>query len=167
MKRYVMLLALLLLVGCQAGSALHDPPQEQSAPALKLGLRLTAEQSGGDWRVLLTAPNASDLYQIAGTLRYDPARYDVLGVEAGGGLGGFEDCYFLSGEPVPGSIAFAYTKRRHGAGAGGDVTLLAVRVSPRGAFRVADFELDSAPGALVARDSAKRNFDIAVAGEVR
>lgn len=109
-------------------------------------------------RLMLAARDATDLYQVAGTLSYDPARYDLLNVEAGGGLGGPEDCYFVGGETVQGRVAFAYTKRWHGAGAQGSVNLLSVVIAPRRAFSLADFSVDTGPGQLLLRNSAKQAF---------
>ncbi|MCH7471558.1 hypothetical protein IIA79_01200, partial [bacterium] len=69
---------------------------------------------------------------------------------------------FFSGEPVPGELAFAYTRRYFGPGASGPVDLLSVKITPLDHFTLSDFELDTSPGALIVRDSAKRELVVQV-----
>ena len=88
-------------------------------------------------------------------------------MHAGGGLGKPPEAYFVWGERTPGRLDFAYTKRFYGPGATGTVPLLSVRVSTRAGFSLGDFTLDTAAGTLLARDSAKREFGVTLAGEVR
>jgi hypothetical protein len=136
--------------GIQAGG---QPPANPEAGSVRVSL--SAEQDGSDWRVNLIAPDASDLYQIGGTLAFDSTKYEVLTVEAGGGLGQPENSYFVGRETSPGRVAFAYTKRFYGAGASGKLWLVSLRVHPKGSFSAADFKLDENQK-LMARDSKKR-----------
>jgi hypothetical protein len=95
-------------------------------------------------------------------VKYDPQRYDLQNVEAGGGLGGPEECYFVGGESSAGRIAFAYTKKLYGPGVSGSVNLLSLRVAPKAGFSLSDFSLDTAPGKLLARNSKKQAFAASV-----
>jgi hypothetical protein len=167
MRRWIAFISLFFLVGCSggaAGSRLHTNPGGSVAPATAgaLKLSLSAAPEGGGYRLMLAAPSAQDLYQIAGAVKYDPQRYDLRTVEAGGGLGGPEDCYFVSGETTTGRIAFAYTKKLYGPGASGSVNLLCLRVTPKAGFSLADFSLDLTPGKLLARNSKKQVFAASV-----
>ncbi len=159
---------LFVLAGC-AGGQLHSrlepgapagtgAGQAVTAGAVRLGLSASAE--GGQYRVMLSAPQAGDVYQIAGTLKYNAARYTLTATEAGGSLGGPEAAYFVAGETAPGQIAFAYTKRQYGPGASGSLNLLSVRVTPRSGFSLGDFSLDTAPGRLLVRNSKKQAFAV-------
>jgi hypothetical protein len=158
MTRIFALAMLLLLVSCGGGfnGARPGPGGKQSAG--ELALRLSASESGGTVKVVLSAPAAADLYQLAGTLLYDADKYSILAVEAGGGLGNPEESYFFSSEQTPGKLGFAYTKRMWGAGANGACQLLVLRAEAKGAFSPADFKLDTRAGQLRARNSAKVEF---------
>lgn len=171
MKRLTALIGLLLLAACQGGGGTaptlaRATPDPFGAPPGPLQLELNAADTGDQWRVTLQAPQAQDLYQLAGTLLYDPARYSIVTVEAGGGLGGPEESYFVWGQRTPGRIDFAYTRRYHGKGASGPTALLSVRFRPLAGFALADFTLDAAEGALLARDSLKRVLEVSLDGEV-
>jgi hypothetical protein len=157
MKRLVTLFALLLLAGCQSGSILDAQPDGQAPEGLNL--ELTAAKAGSGWAVTLHSADATDLYQLAGTIRFDPGKYRMVNSEAGGGLGGPEDCLFLAEEAHPGRMAFAYTRRIWGEGASGDMVLLRLTVEPQGQFSLADFELLTGNDELLARDSHKRRFE--------
>jgi hypothetical protein len=160
---------LLILASCGGGGSrprtgqpdapaggVQQPGQPQPDPAAgSLRVTLTSEQDGNDWRVTLTAPSASDLYQIGGTLAFDSAKYEVVSIEAGGGLGQPGDSYFVGKESSPGKVGFAYTKRYWGSGASGKLALVSLRVRPVGAFSLTDFKLDPA-AKLLARDSQRR-----------
>ena len=87
-------------------------------------------------------------------------------MSSAGGLGGEQDSYFLWEETQPGRIDFAYTRRYFGPGASGDVNLLRVEFESLEETGGPDFALDSSPGALLARDSAKRQFEVVVDVEV-
>jgi len=175
MRRFLAAILLILAVGCRSGTG--TPIPEASSPGvgytppatppsgLELQLNATAEQDS--WRITLSAPSATDLYQLAGTLIYEPERYTLRSVEAGGGLGGPQDAYFVWGEHDHGRLDFAYTKRYYGAGFSGQVSLLSIRVNALDGFRLADFRLDTSTGKLLARDSAKRGFAVQLAGEVQ
>lgn len=167
--RYALIVSLLLvLASCGGGSrprggqqdqppVTQQPGQPQPDPAAgSLRVSLAAEQDGNDWRINLIAPSATDLYQIGGTLAFDSAKYELITIEAGGGLGQPNDSYFVGKETAPGRIGFAYTKRYWGSGANGKLNLVTLRVRPTGGvFSLADFRLD--PNArLMARDSKKR-----------
>jgi len=166
MKRLLTALALVLLAGCGgggSGTGTTIPLPDDAGTADETGavtLELSAQAQDGNWRVVLSAPAATDLYQLAGTLAYDPADYTVLDCQAGGGLGAPEECYFLSGEAAAGEVDFAYTRRFHGAGASGDLCLLAVLVQSTGEFRLADFSLETAADQLVVRDSQRRRLAV-------
>ena len=165
MKRYILILILVLIAGCQGGAGTSQNPASPSentgdpAVAGPIDLQLSAMSDGANERVVLTARDARDLYQIASTIVYDPARYEVLSIEAGGGLGMPEDSYFVAGEPESGRIDFAYTKRFSGPGASGDVNLLHIVVRPLDKFRLSDFRMDNAPGTTLVRDSRKRDVE--------
>lgn len=158
-------LILLLIAGCGKGAG--APRQQGSQPAGdsagSVRLTLTAEEAAGEWRVNLHAPGASDLYQVAGTLAFDPLKYDVVAVEAGGGLGQPDRSYFAGQETAPGRVAFAYTQRYWGEGSRGDLWLVSLRVRPRGEFRLGDFTLDR-ESRLLARDSKKRALQVEAGG---
>jgi hypothetical protein len=173
MRRSIILISLVVLTGC-AGGAMHPrvgpgatagpdgPGSGQAKTAGELQLQLSAAAEGGAYRLMLSAPNAADIYQIAGTLAYDTSRYTLIATEAGGGLGGPEAAYFLAGETAQGRIAFAYTKRAYGPGASGGVNLLSVRVTPNAGFSLGDFSLDTSAGRLLVRNSKKQAFAVSV-----
>jgi hypothetical protein len=163
------LVLLLILTGCGGGSASRSgnpnrPNGGVSDAAGTVKLTLDAEEQGGEWRVNLRAPQATDLYQVAGTLTFDALKYEVVAVEAGGGLGQPEDSYFVGRETEPGRVAFAYTKRYHGSGVSGDTWLVSLRVRPTGKFNAADFKLLQGERQLTARDSRKRRMTVTVGG---
>ena len=162
------LLAVLLFVACGGGGGNEQAPgnvvtQDQLRSTLDLDLSSQA-MSDGSYRLLLHGRQAHDLYQIGGTLRFDPVLYSIELVEAGGGLGGPEDSYFVDGQTVPGRLDFAYTKRWYGEGVSGDPLLLSVRVRPLAAFNEQDFSIDTSPGALRVRDSQKQNLQFSCDG---
>src|SRR5688500_16125138 len=139
----ITLTLLLVLAGCGGGGSrarggqpaapgtVQQPGQPQADPAAgSLRVSLTAEQEGSDWRVNLIAPAASDLYQIGGTLAFDSAKYEIVTIEARGGLGQPGDSYFVGKESAPGKVSFAYTKRYWGNGAIGKLSLVTLRVRP-------------------------------------
>jgi hypothetical protein len=172
MRRIAALLGLLLLAACQGGGGTAPTltptaPDQVGEPPNPLQLEITAAEAGDLWRVTLQAPQAQDLYQLAGTLVYDPALYTVATVEAGGGLGGPEESYFVWGERAPGRIDFAYTRRYYGTGASGPAALLSVRVNPIAEFALTDFTLDTSADALLARDSLKRVLEVNLDGGVQ
>jgi len=172
MRRIAASLGLLLLAACQGGGGTAPTlaptaPDQVGEPPNLLQLEITAAEVGDLWRVTLQAPQAQDLYQLAGTLVYDPARYSIATVEAGGGLGGPEESYFVWGQRDPGRIDFAYTRRYYGAGVSGPAALLSVRVRPVAQFALADFRLDTAENALLARDGLKRVLEVSLGGGVQ
>ncbi|MCB1217603.1 hypothetical protein KDL44_09425 [bacterium] len=165
-------LAVVLFVACGGGGGSQEagtrlgqpqPAEELSRGTLNLAMDSRAG-SDGTTRVLLKAEQASDLYQIAGTLQYDPGLYELLLVEAGGGLGSPEEAYFLDGEGTPGRIDFAYTRRYFGAGISGEPLLLSVKVRPLGNFSLSDFSLDTSAGSYRLRDSHKQDMEFTVEG---
>ena len=174
MRLGLLISLLLLLASCGGGQRVRSGQQDQlpgQAPgypqpnpdAGSVHLTLTADDEGGQWRVNLVAPSASDLYQVGGTLAFDSSKYSVVAVEAGGGLGQPADSYFVGQETSPGRVAFAYTKRYWGNGASGKLWLVSLRVKPTGTFSLADFKLD--PDAkLLARDSKKRVMQVVAGG---
>jgi hypothetical protein len=124
-------------------------------------LELSAVKEGANYRVNLHARGATDLYQLAGSLQFDGGRYRVINIEAGGGLGGPEDAYFIGRETRPGNVDFAYTRRAYGAGASGDPWLLSLVVEPQaGELRLGDFSLDETARRLLVRDSHKRALPV-------
>ena len=172
MRNSIWIVVTLCLAACAAGcrgnsAAVNLPASGGSNPAggqaNTVRLTLDAKQEAGDYRLILSAPNASDLYQLAGTLVYDPQRYTLQRVEAGGGLGGPEASYLFDGEHTAGRHAFAYTKRYAGPGANGAVSLLHFIVVPlQGKFKLDDFKLDTTAGQLKVRDSKKHDFSVSV-----
>ncbi len=170
MRIALILLVLLILAGCGGGSSSRANPGEQqnnngaSDAAGSVKLTLDAVQEGNVWRINLRAPRASDLYQVAGTLAFDTLKYDVVAVEAGGGLGTPENSYFAGQETSPGRVAFAYTRRYYGAGVSGDTWLVSLRVSPSATFSLSDFTLLQGDGAVLCRDSQKRKLAVSVGG---
>ncbi len=161
---------LLFLAAC--GGAVKAPvsgkPADPGAPpasSAQLELALNAVPSDSLWRVTLSAPTARDLYQIAGSISYDTSRYEIVRTEAGGGLGSPEDALYISGEPQPGKLDFAYTRRMAGPGVDGPTNLYSIIVRPLDAAGslspgeiASDFELDLADSRLVARNSRKQNL---------
>lgn len=168
----VVLCSLLLLAGCggksstPAASGPGNGPAVTPVPAGEAGsvqLKLSAAQEGGNWRLILSAPEAADLYQLAGTLLYDPARYAIRRVEAGGGLGDPRESYFLDSEARPGERGFAYTRRYAGPGASGNTSLIHFIIEPvSGRFDLADFTLSTAEMPLKVRDSKKHDFSVSI-----
>jgi hypothetical protein len=172
MRRLLAICLLLLISSCGGGGSQRagspavsngeQPSPGRTAGALKL--QLDAVPDGARWRVNLTAPQAADLYQIAGTLEYDQQGLRIVNIEAGGGLGGPEDAYFLSSTDEPGRIDFAYTMRLYGPGASGSVNLVSFVVESAGGANLSAVQLESAftlpssPVALRARDSQRRYF---------
>jgi hypothetical protein len=162
---------LLLLVSCGGGRSAprsgdqNPPPGNPQAPvdlgptAGSVHVALNATQDGNEWRVELVAPDASDLYQIGGTLAFDGAKYEVIAVEAGGGLGQPDTSYFVGQQTAPGRVDFAYTKRFFGEGSSGKLSLVHLRVRPTGRFELSDFRLDRARR-LLARDSRRRLYEV-------
>src|SRR4051812_11195913 len=120
------IILLVLLAGCGGGHRAPSGSSQTPAPggsgnsptpnadAGSVRLVLDAKPDGGEWRVNLRAPGASDLYQVGGTLAFDTTKYQVVAVEAGGGLGQPDTSYFVGQETEPGRVAFAYTKRYWG-----------------------------------------------------
>lgn len=162
--------AVVLFVACGGNGSDPDSsaplPTETGSDRQVLDLGLSSESYGdGTHRVLLHGHGARDLYQIAGTLNYDPALYEIVLVEAGGGLGNPEQSYFIDNRDVPGSLDFAYTRRWHGPGVDGDPLLLSVKVRPLGAFELSDFSIDTSADALRLRDSQKQDLRCLVNGE--
>lgn len=154
------LLLLILLAGCRGGSksAITDAPDAPNNSASgPVALSLDAVEQDGTWRVTLTA-TGKDIYQAAGTLLCSEDSYNVLSIEAGGGLGGPRDCYFVGKETEPGKIDFAYTKRFHGSGVNGEAALLSIVVEPHSGFSLGDFTLAAEPELLI-RDSAKQAIE--------
>jgi hypothetical protein len=163
----VALPVLIFLLVSACGKGVGTPRQQGSQPgdgtAGTVRLTLTSEEVEGEYRVNLQAPGASDLYQVAGTLTFDPLKYEVVAIEAGGGLGQPDSSYFAGQETAPGRAVFAYTRRFWGEGADGDLWLVSLRVRPRGAFRLADFAVDR-ESRLLARDSKKRELEVETGG---
>jgi hypothetical protein len=155
---------LLSCPGCGGSSSLATNPNTPGGGARpgEAKLALTATAEGSDYRLALSAPGALDLYQIAGTLRFDAQRYTLISAEAGGGLGSPEACLFIGSEIEPGRVAFAYTKRFYGPGANGDISLLTVRITPKAGFKLSDFSLETGPGKLVVRDSKKQVLSVSM-----
>jgi hypothetical protein len=155
-----------LLAGCQGNTSgpasTSDPKPGGNQTA---ALELDAQPQAGNWRVTLAAEGAVDLYQAAGTLVFPPGAYEVLAIEAGGGLGGPQECFFAGKETTPGKVDFAYTRRFYGPGRDGEVALVSIIVAPHGDFSLADFQVDRDQGALLIRDSAKQPIE--VSGEVQ
>ena len=106
------------------------------------------------------AKGATDLYQAAGRVEFPTGQYQVLAVQAGGGLGGPQECYFVGKETDPGQVDFAYTKKFYGPGVDGDAMLVSLVVVPLGQFAQADFSLAGQPGVVV-RNSEKQAIEIA------
>lgn len=165
-------ICLLILAACGGGTAKAPASGNQSAgpsaPADtqgELDLALQAQAEGTNWRITLSAPNATDLYQIAGSISYDTTRFSVVTAEAGGGLGGPVEALYVSGEPEPGRLDFAYTKRAAGPGFSGQLNLYSVVVQPLdGAAQLSpaqvasEFRLELAEGRIRARDSRKQDL---------
>jgi hypothetical protein len=169
------LLAALLMSGCgSGGNTTTDPgrteqPGNNDAPtpsgeAGSVSLSLDALTEGASYRLVLSVPQAQDLYQLAGTLVYDPQRYRIERVEAGGGLGTPQDSYFMDAECTAGRRGFAYTRRFAGAGVGGPASLVHFIVTPLGQthFALADFSLNTAEAPLKVRDSHKHEFRVSI-----
>jgi hypothetical protein len=159
MQRFLFLLVLVCLcASCQGNRFFQpgttDPGGGQTASSVKL--KLDAEPQGANWRVTLAATNAHDLYQAAGTLAFPAGTYDVLAIEAGGGLGGPQECIFAGKETAPGQVRFAYTRHYYGAGVDGTAALVSVVVVPHGKFTLGDFQLERGQGECVLRDSKKQ-----------
>ncbi|MCC7478587.1 hypothetical protein IT575_09035 [bacterium] len=164
-------LTLLLLCSC-GGNGAKAPASgtqgnaggNQSPPAREIALSLSARPEGQNWRVTLAAPLARDLYQFAGSISYDNTRYEVLAAEAGGGLGDPSQALYVSGEPEPGRLDFAYTRRMAGPGMDGNLNLYSIVVRPLSndpadaAAVAADFQLDLSPERIKARDSRRQDL---------
>jgi hypothetical protein len=163
MRRLILIFSLfLLLAGCAGGSSAGPRGGQDSAPVIPaagtLLLDFVTEQVGDEVTVELRAPSAVDLYQVAGTLQFDPLRYEFVAVEAGGGLGQPGEALFVGQESQPGRVDFAYTQRWQGPGRNGLLRLLRLRVRATGQFDRADFSLDLRPDKLRARDSRRRDL---------
>lgn len=156
MRRLLTLIGIVLLAGCRGGAGLDGPAAENNPGQLQL--LLSAVQAGADWDLILSAHQASDLYQIAGALEFDATRYELLSSEAGGGLGGPDDSYFLAEQRQLGRLDFAYTMRFWGSGANGSLELLRLRVRAQNEMHLTDFELRTGPGELIARNGRKQQF---------
>jgi hypothetical protein len=154
--------------GSQSGLA---APHSQSAGELELNI--AAAPDGDDWRVTLSASAAKDLYQLAGSIDFDPAAYEILSPEAGGGLGGPENAIFSAQQRISGRLDFAYSIRRFGPGRDGELSLISLKVrslsgdKPSASEVARAFKLDNSEGRLLARSSSKQRFDVSVGGEVR
>jgi hypothetical protein len=173
--RIVLLLAVaLLLAACGGGSGSRTNQNNGAVPPVadapggdaagRVTLALSAARDGELWRVNLKAPQATDLYQVGGTLAFDGGKYEVESIEAGGGLGQPATSYFIGQETAPGRVDFAYTRRFFGPGASGSVWLVSLRVRPTGQFRLSDFRLDE-QARLLARDSKKQSLTVTVGGD--
>ena len=166
LKPFLTLILLLLLFGCGGGNGNPQggqtfvpgaPEAGKELAAGEVNLRLNAQDLGdGDWSLMLRATQATDLYQIAGSLLFNPESYELISVEAGGGLGGPDEAYFLNSDASDGVLDFAYTSRFYGRINSGDLNLLRVRIRPATEFSPADFSLQLDDGKLLARDSRKR-----------
>ncbi|MCB1217605.1 hypothetical protein KDL44_09435 [bacterium] len=169
LKSLVTCLGLLLLLGCGgsgSGDSGNTPlPAGNTAPGAdnadrSISLVLEATPLTGDeWSLMLSADDAADLYQLAGSLQFDPLRYEVLSTEAGGGLGGPEEAYFLSSGEDSGTLDFAYTSRYWGRLNSGDLNLLRLRLRALDGFSLADFSLPLETDVLRLRDSRKRELE--------
>lgn len=170
MRRLLTIIALILLAGCGGGggATLSPLPSSGAAPTPEtsgpLTLALEVETAGDARRIVLSARDAVDLYQLAATLEYDASRYQLVEAVSGGGLGNAAESYFICEETAPGQLDFAYTRRYYGPGASGEVRLLEVVVNPLAEFALSDFSISDQPGALLARDGAKRELAVTAAG---
>lgn len=166
----VAFIAAVLFVACGGGQSSGinanrqvEPGQDQLRTALNLELSSEALDNGS-YRVYLYGRQARDLYQIAGSLLFDTGLYTVELVEAGGGLGGPDESYFVDGQSEAGRLDFAYTRRWFGDGISGDPLLLSVTFRPLGSFSEKDFSIDSSPGAIRVRDSHKQDLQFSCEG---
>jgi hypothetical protein len=166
-------IAVLLFVACGGGgqpSGVNADPQVDHSPdqlRSALDLDLSSEAlDNGIYRILLHGRHAKDLYQIGATLEFDPALYEIVLVEAGGGLGGPHESYFIDGLTKPGKLDFAYTRRWFGDGISGDPLLLSVKVRPLGKFNKQDFRIDTSAAAIRVRDSKKQEMPFTYKGKV-
>jgi hypothetical protein len=163
---FAALIALLALAACggKGGSASTRPAVQEPAipPASERNtVSLTQEYttSGGEGRleVTLAAQSMLDLYQIAGTLRYDESSLQLERVSQGSFLGDPAEVVFFQ-RAEGGRLAFALTKRRIEPGAIGNGVLLRAR------FRVLTNQLPEEPVALEedlrARDSLRHRIEL-------
>lgn len=164
-KPLLTVLFLLLLMGCGGGGSVPGaqqldqplPVNNQPADSDQARLVLDAEALGnGEWSLMLRASQASDLYQIAGTLQFDPNAYELLSVEAGGGLGDPSEAYFVNSGGRNGELDFAYTSRYYGRINSGDLNLLRLKLRPTTEFSLADFSLPLETDSLLIRNSGKQ-----------
>ncbi len=162
------IIILLLLLGCGGGSnapgdqARLSPPAGQPDPAAAgpVRLLLSAEPiAAGEWSLMLSSEDTGDLYQIAGSIEFDPQAYEVLSAEAGGGLGGPDEAYFVNSGSTDGTLDFAYTSRFFGRLNSGNLNLLRLRVRPSGQFSLADFNLATDTDRIRLRDSARQDLE--------
>ncbi len=168
-----MVVAALLFVACGGGGGSTGVSDRVNQPQISpdgdrgtLSLVLSSETAAdGNRRILLHGRNARDLYQIAASLRFDPVLYDIVLVEAGGGLGDPEQSYFLDSQSEPGKLDFAYTRRWYGDGVNGDPLLLSVKVRPLAAFNLSDFRIDNNTESIRVRDSRKHVLPCLVDGQ--
>jgi hypothetical protein len=169
LKQLLTLLVLLLLMGC--GGSGHDSglpltvsdpdsgqPGSQLEHAANLVLAAQALESG-EWSLMLSSREASDIYQIAGSLLFDQTKYEIVSVEAGGGLGGPDEAYFVNSYESAGELDFAYTSRYFGSIHSGNINLLRLKIRPVDSFSLTDFSLPTTPDKLLVRDSHKRALE--------
>lgn len=161
---------LLMLLGCgggkdSTGTQLPFGPAAGDNPAgidadSTVRLVLDAENlSADEWSLMLRTQDAADLYQIAGSMLYPQDGYELLSVEAGGGLGGPDEAYFVNSESDSGKLDFAYTSRWYGRKNNGELNLLRLRIRAIDGFRLDDFELPQDSGMLRLRNSDKQDLE--------
>ncbi|MCB1186855.1 hypothetical protein KDL29_06770 [bacterium] len=170
LKSIITCLTLLTLLGCGGGGADRggnadlspggNAPLPGSVDERSVSLLLEATPIQGDeWSLMLSAEDATDIYQLAGSVLFDPTMYEITSVEAGGGLGGPEDAYFVNSSADEGKLDFGYTSRWFGRVNSGDLNLLRLRVRALGDFSLGDFSLPLEPDSLRVRDSQKRELE--------
>ena len=112
----------------------------------------------------MAANDTADLYQIAATIRFPAGQYEIDRIEAGGGLGGPEESFFVGDVTEPGKLDFAYTRRFLGPGRNGRIQLISFRANFQGAFSLDDFAVADAPADLVVRDGSKQAITMQLPG---